>query len=125
MLELFKKKRSNQPQTWVFHPDYTTPHRRIVKRDGTTEQYIRSKLIGSIQKACMDATGFIGEAELTARKVSEEVELWLVYKYEVTSLDIQRIAVKALRKYNPQAAFEYAPYKENKIKRDDYGIARL
>lgn len=120
-----KKHQINPHHSWLASLDESAPEKRIVQRTGFTHGYKRSTLASSIHQACMNATGFIGEAELTAQNVCQEVEDWLENKYEVTSADIQRVATKALKKYNPQAAFEYAPSPENKLERDEYGFVRL
>jgi transcriptional regulator NrdR family protein len=120
-----KKHHSKVSNTWVIRLNEGGPEKRVVKQGGSTEQYLRSKLASSVHKACVDATGFVGEAELTAENVCKQVEGWLEQKYEVTSSDIKRIAAKALQQYNPRAAYEYAPSEVQKLTKDDYGFIRL
>lgn len=123
---MFKKTQTVQPShSWLTSLERNVPEKRIFKQNQTTENYSRHKLALSVHKACMDAQGYIGEAELTALNVCREVEAWLESKYEVTSGDIKRVASRALRHYNPVAAYEYAPVKENQPQRDDYGFVRL
>jgi transcriptional regulator NrdR family protein len=111
--------------SWLSQLDLGLPEKRVVKKNGATEKYVRSKLAKSIHNACLDATGFIGEAEFTAVNVCKEVEAWLEKKYEVTSDDIRRKAAKALLVYNPRAAYEYEPSKEYQLNKDSYGFVRL
>jgi len=120
-----KKHQINPHHSWLSGLDVDLPQKRIVQRSGFTHGYKRSTLAHSIHQACLNATGYIGEAELTAQHVCKEVEEWLENKYEVTSADIRRIATRALRKYNPQAAYEYAPSSQTKLERDEYGFIRL
>lgn len=120
-----KKQSGAYSHAWLNALEGNLPNKRIVKKSGSTEAYLRSKLALSVHKACMDATGYLGEAETTALQVCQAVEAWLDYKYEVTSSDIKRVATRALRQFNPQAAFEYQPSKANMPERDDYGFIRL
>ncbi len=120
-----KKHHTIVNNSWLSHLDDLLPEKRIVKKGGITEKYLRSQLASSIHKACVDATGFVGEAELTAANVCKDVEEWLEEKYEVTSSDIKRIAAKSLRQYNPRAAYEYAPSQDNLVQEDSYGFVRL
>lgn len=98
--------------------------KRVVSRSHTSI-YEPETLAKSIHKVCMKTFGFAGEAELTAIRVSQEVEAWLEDKEEVTVADIKRRAAAALHKYNPRAAFEYSPNPEFEIQEDQYGFIRL
>ncbi len=125
--DMFKAKTHQKTLThsWLHRLDQDVPEKRVVRSSGATEKYTRSTLARSIHQACVDATGYLGEAEVTALRVCHEVESWLEAKYEVTSGDIQRKAVAALRKYNPEAAYAYAPAEDTKVTRDSYGFVRL
>lgn len=101
-----------QPQKSVVYPTHTTP-------------YHRPTLAKSIEKTCLKAFGYSGEAKLTSAKVCEEVEAWLEDKVEVTSGDIRRQAAAALHKYNPRAAYLYLPCKQYAYHEDAYGIVQL
>lgn len=98
---------------------------RIVKKQHYSESYQRYKLATSIHNVCQEVSGFTGAAELTAEQVCHEVESWLEDKYEVTSADIRRRAAEALKHYHPVAAYAYAPVKEHRVSRDQYGFIRL
>lgn len=120
-----KKHRTGINRSWLHELDELLPQKRIVKKSGLTEEYRRSKLAKTVHAACMDATGYIGEAETTALLVCREVENWLEKKYEVTSADIKRKAAQALSRYNPRAAYEFAPSKDYQLTEDHYGFIRL
>lgn len=124
MLHL-KKHHVSASKSWLHELDDLLPKKRIVKKSGLTETYLRSKLAKSVHGACMGATGYIGEAETTALLVCREVENWLENKYEVTSADIKRKAAQSLARYNPRAAYELVPIKEYQVKEDHYGLVRL
>lgn len=124
MLHL-KKQKEGVSRNWLHQLDVGLPEKRIVKKSGMTEHYVRSKLAKAVHGACMDATGYIGEAEKTTLLVCSEVEAWLENKYEVTSADIKRKAADALQKYNPRAAYELAPSKQYRLTEDHYGLVRL
>lgn len=100
------------------------PSKRVVRRRHTVP-YHRLTLAESIHKACMKSFGFSGEAEITAMRVIQDVEKWLEDKEEVTINDIKRQAARALRRYNPRAAYEYLPINDYAVKEDEYGVIRL
>ena len=125
-MNMFRAKKYQQPsRMWVHLLEHNHPQKRVVKKGGITEQYNRKKLALSVHKACMDASGYIGEAEMTALQVCKEVEGWLEDRFEVTSNDIKRKASAALQKFHPTAAYEYSPSKELRLNRDEYGLVRL
>lgn len=101
-----------------------SPHKRVVHKSHTTT-YDRHALASSVYHACMKAFGYAGEAESTAVEVCKAVEHWLVDKHEVTEADISRQAAKALRAFNPRAAYVYSPVKEYAVTQDEYGFIRL
>lgn len=120
-----KKRQTTINSSWYHFLNQDLPEKRVVKKSGLTEAYQRSKLAVAVHGACMDATGYIGEAETTALLVCKEVEAWLEKKYEVTSADIKRKAAQALLRYNPRAAYEFEPSKAYQLTEDHYGIVRL
>lgn len=81
--------------------------KHIVKRAGHTESFDERKLYASIFSACIAVRVPVGEAELVAAKVSEEVIEDLGDKYEITSNDIFHKASKHLAGYNPDAGYIY------------------
>jgi hypothetical protein len=81
----------------------------IVKSEGRrpTESYDRGKLHASVLAACLSVRSPEGEAEMTAHKVCDMVEKWLMAKPEVTSSDLRRKAGETLEIHHPEAAFLY------------------
>ncbi len=81
----------------------------IVKRRGKrpTEPYRPEKLHASILNACLSVQTPEGQAEATAKKVSDAVTNWLSDKPEVTSEDVRRKAASILERYHPEAAHLY------------------
>lgn len=81
----------------------------VVKRNGErpTEDFDRDKLHASVRAACLSVRSPEGEAEITARRVCDVVELWLAQKLEVTSHDLRRKATEALESFHPEAAYLY------------------
>ena len=71
------------------------------------EPFDREKLHKSIVAACLSAGAPTGNAEILARRVVDEVLVWLESRPEVTSSDIRRVTAKALRTYHPDASFLY------------------
>ena len=90
--------------------DKAKPH--VVKRgNGHTEPYDERKLYASIYASCLAVRTPVGEAELTAAKICQDVLPWMVNKAEVTSLDIRTHAAVHLKIYNPDAAYMYAHHR--------------
>lgn len=81
----------------------------IIKRRGKrpTEVYEPQKLHKSILETCLSVQTPEGQAEATAKKVTDAVSDWLSDKPEVTSEDIRRKAASVLTKYHPEAAHLY------------------
>jgi hypothetical protein len=80
----------------------------IVKRDSNhAEPYNERKLYDSIYAACLSVRNPAGEAELTARRVCQDIAPWLRQKLEVTSHDIRTHAAGHLNTYSSDAAYIY------------------
>jgi transcriptional regulator NrdR family protein len=81
----------------------------IVKRAGQRpiEAFQIEKLKASIEAACLSAGTAPGHAESIARSVVRDVEEWLATRPEVTSADLRREAVNALKHHHPDAAYLY------------------
>ncbi|USN96706.1 MAG: hypothetical protein H6797_00695 [Candidatus Nomurabacteria bacterium] len=81
----------------------------VVKRSGRrkTETFDTDKLLQSIRAACLSVRTPEGEANMTARNVSNAVILWLDTRPAVTSHDLRRIASAHLNRYHPEAAYFY------------------
>ena len=75
------------------------------------EFFDQAKLHQSIVAACLASGAPTGHAESMARRVTEEVVIWLKSRPEVTSDDLRRVASKYLRTYHPDASYLYEHHK--------------
>jgi transcriptional regulator NrdR family protein len=75
------------------------------------ESYSREKLHRSIVSVCRSVHTSEGSAETAATAVCDAVDTWLKKRPEVTSSDIRRIAGRALKTHNPDAAYYYTQHK--------------
>jgi transcriptional regulator NrdR family protein len=84
----------------------------IIKR-GTREyeSYSRDKLHASIVAVCRSVRASDGSAKTAATATCDAVDAWLERRPEVTSADIRRIAGRALKIHNPDAAYYYTQHK--------------
>lgn len=73
----------------------------------TPEPFNQEKLHASIVAACLASGAPTGHAESMARRVTEEVVIWLESRPEVTSDDLRRVASRYLRTYHPDASYLY------------------
>ncbi len=71
------------------------------------EPFSREKLHSSIVAACLSTGAPTGHSESIARRVVDEVLVWLESRPEVTSNDLRRVASQALRTYHPDASYLY------------------
>lgn len=71
------------------------------------EPFDRDKLHKSIVAACLSSGAPSGNAEHMARRVVDDVMVWLESRPEVTSNDLRRVAAQALRTYHPDASYLY------------------
>jgi len=78
----------------------TRPPRRVTAFDP-------AKLHTSIVGVCLSAGAPTGSAENIARRVVEEVSLWLETRPEVTTADLRRVVGRALKPYHPDASYLY------------------
>lgn len=81
----------------------------VVKRAGKrpTESFDADKLLRSIRAACLSVRSPEGEADDTAKGVTNAVVIWLESKPAITSQDIRRLASAHLHRYHPEAAYLY------------------
>lgn len=84
----------------------------VVKRSGRrpTESFDQDKLLRSIRAACLSVRSPEGEAESTARLVTDAVIIWATDRSAVTSHDLRRLAGTHLERYHPEAAYLYQHY---------------
>lgn len=85
----------------------------IVKRAGhrPSEAFDPNKLHASIYAALLSVRCPDGEADMTARTVTDAVIVWLTTKPEVTSHDLRRVASRHLSTYHPDAAYFYEQHR--------------
>ncbi|MDB5183780.1 MAG: hypothetical protein JWO07_461 [Candidatus Saccharibacteria bacterium] len=85
----------------------------VVKRSGKrpTESFDADKLLRSILSACLSVRSPEGEAEDTAKNVTQAVVVWVDRKPAVTSHDIRRLASVHLQRFQPEAAYIYEHHK--------------
>lgn len=73
----------------------------------TNEPFQERKLYESIHAACLSASAQIGVAEITAKRICQDVLPWLRHKNEITTTDLRYKAASFLQLYNPDAAYVY------------------
>jgi len=71
------------------------------------EPFDSTKLHKSIVAACLSTGAPGGHSESIARRVVNEVLIWLESRPEVTSNDVRRVAAQYLRTYHPDASYLY------------------
>jgi transcriptional regulator NrdR family protein len=71
------------------------------------EEFNKEKLHASLVSACLSSGAPTGHAESIARRVVDEVLIWLESRPEVTSNDLRRVAAKYLKTYHPDASYLY------------------
>lgn len=79
----------------------------IVKRHNHVEAYDPHKVMRSVYMACLTVRTPAGEAEITAKRVEQDLAVWARKKPEITSHDIRVRATALLQSYNPHAALAY------------------
>jgi len=89
-----------EPGGHITHVVKNGPHKGV-------ELFDQQKLHNSIVAACLSSGAPTGHAESMARRVTEEVVIWLESRPEVTSDDLRRAASKYLRVYHPDANYLY------------------
>lgn len=84
----------------------------IVKRKGHKEPYDERKVYGSCYFACRNAHLSEQESERIANKVAAAITKWVMKRRMVTSDEIFKNLVFALKKYNEDAAFLYETHRD-------------
>lgn len=81
----------------------------VVKRSGhrPSESFNNEKLLQSIRAACLSVRTPEGEADITAKNVTNAVVIWCTQKSIITSNDLRRVASTHLNRYHPEAAYFY------------------
>jgi transcriptional regulator NrdR family protein len=81
--------------------------KHVIKRTGKSEVFDERKLYVSIYASCLAVHEPLNTAELTAQKVTNQVNAWLAKKTEVTASDIRHMAGKYLSDTNHHAGYLY------------------
>jgi transcriptional regulator NrdR family protein len=81
---------------------------KIRKRDGSSEEYVESKIVAGVKR-----TGATAEE---AAHVAKEVAEKLSHKTEVTAEALSDMVVTSLRKSNKAAADEFVEFRDRKLK---------
>jgi transcriptional regulator NrdR family protein len=84
----------------------------IVKRRGHKEIYDEKKVYGSCYFACRSSHMGEQEAEKICSSVTKSINKWVMKRKMVTSDEIFRNLVFALKKHNEDAAFMYETHRD-------------
>jgi len=85
--------------------------KHIVKRKGHSEVYDVRKLYASVYSMCLATQATDEEAEHTADKIVDYVNMWLKKKHEVTAHDIQLVTSRYLTNLNADAGYLYSKHR--------------
>ena len=85
---------------------------RVIKKDGTVEQWDSSKIYSAIDKAAMRAN--YTEKKVEYDLVVDYVEWYFRHDEEVTTADLHRVVIDALNKYAPEVGEAYQEYRDYK-----------
>lgn len=85
---------------------------RVIKKDGTVEQWDSSKIYSAIDKAAMRAN--YTEKKVEYDLVVDYVEWYFRHEEEVTTSDLHRVVIDALNKYAPEVGEAYQEYRDYK-----------
>ena len=84
----------------------------IVKRKGHTEEFDERKVYSSCYASCLAANIKHEEAEKVCDAVSKEVRMWAHKKVMITSDEIFKKTVQAIRKHSEKAAYLYETHRD-------------
>ena len=84
----------------------------IVKRKGHKERFDDKKVYASCFAACLNVHMEKHKAEKCADKATKDVKKWISKKKETTSDKIFKEVVKALKRYDRNAAFMYETHRD-------------
>lgn len=77
------------------------------KKSEQINHFDHDRLKKSVMTACLSARRPDGQAEATAKAVTDEVVKWIKQRPDITSGDLRRITAKNLAHYDPEAAYLY------------------
>ena len=84
----------------------------IVKRKGHEEHFDERKVYASCFAACLNVHMGKHDAEKCAEKATADVKKSIKRKKEITSDQIFKEVIKALKKYDKDAAFMYETHRD-------------
>lgn len=84
----------------------------IVKRRGHTEEFDERKVYASCYAACLNTQILHEEAEKICEKVAKEVKAWARKKKAVSSDEIFRKTISAIKKHHEDVAFMYETHRD-------------
>ena len=84
----------------------------VEKRDGRCEKFDERKVYASAYASCLSASVNVIEAEGISEKVTFRVKKWLKNKKKISSNEIFKQIVNALKKLNNDAAFMYETHRD-------------
>ena len=84
----------------------------IIKRRGHLEKFDERKVYASAYASCLSASVNVIEAEGISEKVTFRVKKWLRTKKRISSDEIFKQIVNALKKLNNDAAFMYETHRD-------------
>ena len=84
----------------------------IVKRKGHTEEFDERRVYASCYAACLSSHIEHMKAEKICEKVSKEIKAWARKKKTVSSDEIFRQVIVAMKKHNEDAAFMYETHRD-------------
>lgn len=84
----------------------------IVKRKGHTEEFDERKVYASCYAACLNTQLKEEVSEKISEKVCKEIKTWTKKKKTVSSDEIFKKVIVAIRKYNKDAAFMYETHRD-------------
>jgi len=84
----------------------------IVKRKGHAEEFDEKKVYASCYAACLNTQIKEEEAEKISEKVCKEIKTWAKKKKTVSSDEIFKQIIAAIKKHNKDVAFMYETHRD-------------
>ena len=84
----------------------------IVKRKGHAEEFDERKVYASCYAACLSSHIPHMDAEKICEKVAKEVKAWAKKKRSMSSDEIFKRIIVAIKKHNKDAAFMYETHRD-------------
>ena len=84
----------------------------IVKRKGHTEEFDERKVYASCYAACLNTQLKEEVSEKISEKVCKEIKIWTKKKKTVSSDEIFKKVIVAIKKHNKDVAFMYETHRD-------------